>query len=101
MIVTNFRRAKDGTLQEDGKLRMHLRAIGAMAYGFFVSLAADLLYCFLFGVPTYTSDLAVNAKHLFHARGLITTSRVESDPRFGFAYVCRGASQPVSVQHTR
>jgi hypothetical protein len=36
-------------------------AFGFMLFGFFVSLAAELLFCFRFGVPTYTSDLGVNA----------------------------------------
>jgi len=38
-------------------------AFGFMLFGFFGSLAAELLFCFLFGVPTYTSDVAVNAAH--------------------------------------
>ena len=38
-------------------------AFGFMLFGFFGSLAAELLFCFLFGVPTYTSDVAVNATH--------------------------------------
>ena len=36
-------------------------AVGFMLFGFFVSLAAELLFCFRSGVPTYTSDVAVNA----------------------------------------
>jgi hypothetical protein len=38
-------------------------AFGFMLFGFFGALAAELLFCFLFGVPTYTSDVAVNAAH--------------------------------------
>ena len=38
-------------------------AFGFMLYGFFVSLAAELLFGFRFGVPTYTSDVAFNAAH--------------------------------------
>ncbi len=38
-------------------------AFGFMLIGFFGSLAAELLFCFLCGVPTYSSDVAVNAAH--------------------------------------
>jgi hypothetical protein len=66
MIVCMMRRYRrmtaDGRPYEP-RLSGVAAAFGFMLLGFFVSLAAELLFCFLFGVPTYTSDVAVNASH--------------------------------------
>jgi hypothetical protein len=39
----------------------HAKAVGFMLIGFFGSATTELLFCRMFRVPTYTSDLSVNA----------------------------------------
>jgi hypothetical protein len=62
-MVRRYRRLTSDGRPYERSLGGVAAAFGFMLFGFFGSLAAELLFCFLCGVPTYTSDIAVNAAH--------------------------------------
>jgi len=62
-MVRRYRRVTSDGRPYQRSLGGVAAAFGFMLFGFLGSLAAELLFCFLFGVPTYTSDVAVNAAH--------------------------------------
>jgi len=60
-MMRRVRRVRNGGGTYTPSVQGMFAATGWMLYGFFGTLAAELLFCFLFGVPTYTPDVAVNA----------------------------------------
>ncbi len=62
-MLSRYRRMTSDGRPYERSLGGVAAAFGFMLFGFFGSLAAELLFCFLFGVPTYTSDVPVNAAY--------------------------------------